>query len=297
MADGFVQAYGGVVAEVEGIDREALVEGDNCFGEDSRLKYLTSFFLSRGAELESLDGAHCISEVWVDADRVLQHLLAGGLRTGVAEDATTPALDQRYVHHIRVVHQLFGEVDSLFELVRTKQVLTLQGVVFDADWAAGQNVGAVDHCTLEVIITLVSSELLKHLDLVDDCVDHVLILHIGRIVCIELDGAVEGLLCLHDLAQGQVRRKEPLVDSRKCGIKSYPCLAVLDGLPVHFEVDVAHGAVGENLDGGLDVARLCVESDRRAVVFIAECLVPLHLFRFCLCVWSCLYHFWLLICF
>lgn len=108
-----------------GVDREALVEGDNSFGEDSRLKYLASFFLSRGAEFESFDGSHCIGEIWVDADRVLQHLLAGGLRAGVAENAATPALNQRHVHHVWVVHQLLGKVDCLFELVGTKQVLTL----------------------------------------------------------------------------------------------------------------------------------------------------------------------------
>ena len=280
-----------------GVDGETLVEGGNGFGEDSRLEYLASFFLSRGAELESLDSTHCIRKVWVDANRVLQHLLACGLHAGVAEDAATPALDEWHVHHVWVVHQLLGEVDGLFELVRTKQVLTLQGIVFNANRAVGQDVGAVNHCTLEVIITLVGSELLKHFYLVEDCVDHVLILHIGWIVWIQLDGLVEGLFGLRDFAQGQVRHVEPLVDSRERGIKSYPCLTVLDGLPEHFEVDVAHGAVGENLHSGLDVARLCVESDRRTVVLVSERLVPLYFFCFSLCVCSCLYHFWLLICF
>ena len=106
--------------------------------------------------------------------------------------------------------------------------------MLNADRAVGQDVGAVDHCTIEVIVALVGSELLKHLYLVDDCVDQVLILHIGCIVGVQLDGAVEGLFRLGYLAERQVRLEESLVDSCERVTKSDPGLAVFDGLSVHF---------------------------------------------------------------
>lgn len=65
--------------------------------------------------------------------------------------------------------------------------------MLDTDGAIGQNIGAVDDCTFIVIVVLISSELLKHFNLVHDRVDQVLILCICRIAWIQLDCHIECL--------------------------------------------------------------------------------------------------------
>ena len=138
--------------------------------------------------------------------------------------------------------------------------------MLDTDGAIGQNIRAVDYCTFIVIVVLISSELLKHFNLVHDRVHQVLILCISRIAWIQLDCHIECLFgCCH-FAKSQVRLKQPLVYSWECCIKSDTGLAVFDGLSVHFQVDVAHCAIGENLDAWLYAGRLGVESDRGAVI-------------------------------
>lgn len=169
--------------------------------------------------------------------------------------------------------------------------------MLDTDGAVGQNIGTVDYCTFEFIV-LISSELLKHFNLVDDCVDQVLILCIGCIVWIQWHCHVESLFGQSYFAEGQVCLKQSFVYSWERSIKSDSSLTVFDGFSVHFQADIAHCSIGKDLDAWLDVARLSVESDRWTVILSTERLVTLYLFRFSLRVCG-LNHFWLssVICF
>ena len=138
--------------------------------------------------------------------------------------------------------------------------------MIDAHWAVCQNIVTVNYSTFKVIVTFIGSELLKHFNLVDDCIDQVLILSITCIVWIKLNCPVECLFGLSYFTQGQERFKQSLVDSWERGIKSDPSLAVFDSFSVHLEVDVAHGAIGEDLHTWLDVASLIVQHNCCSVI-------------------------------
>ena len=146
------------------------------------MENLPSFFFTRRTELKGLDCTHGISQVWIYPDRILQYFLPLVFLARITKNTATPALDKGNVHHIRVAHQLLGKVKSDLQLVRPQEVLTLERAKFDTDGAICQNIGAVDNSTFVIIIALVSSELLKHFNLVDHCVHQVFIFSIRLVV-------------------------------------------------------------------------------------------------------------------
>lgn len=162
--------------------------------------------------------------------------------------------------------------------------------MLDADRAVGEDVGAVDDSPFVVGVALVVSELLKHLELVDHGGGCVFVLPVGRIAGVQLHGDVEGLLCLLDAAQGQLRLVEPLVDAGELAINSDACLAVFDGTSVLLERDEAGGPVRENLLSGLNVARLCVKGDGGHVIAALESIVALGLLGVSQRIYCCFYH-------
>ena len=117
LADSFVQAQRGVEDEIEWIKLNTRVKSFDCFSKVLRLEDRASLFLFGGAELECFDGAHCISEIRVVPNRILKNALALNFLAGVAENTTSPALNERHVHHIRVGHQLFRVVDCFLHLI------------------------------------------------------------------------------------------------------------------------------------------------------------------------------------
>ena len=256
-----------------------------------RLENLPSLLFARGTELKGFDCTHGIGEVRVHPDRILQYFLPLGFLARIAKNTPSPALNQGDVHHVGVAHQLLGKVQRHLQLVRPQEVLTLERAAFDTDRAIFQNISAVDNSTFIIIVALVSSELLKHFNLMKDCVHQVLIFSIRLVAWIKLTGRVECLFGLCCLPQCQVRLEQPFIDSRECCIKSDTGLAVFDCFAEHFEVDVAHGTVGQDLHARLNIARLSVQLDSPSVILPAESLVAFDFFSFSLWVGCSFYHF------
>ena len=131
----------------------------------------------------------------------------------------------------------------------------------------------------------------------DHCVHQVLIFSIRLVVCIQLACRIECFFGLSGLSQGEISLKQPFINSGKCCIKPDTSLAVFDSLAEHLEINVAHGAIGQDLHARLDVARLGVELDGPPVILPPECLVTFDFFSFGLGVGCSFYHyfvFWLL---
>ena len=120
--------------------------------------------------------------------------------------------------------------------------------------------------------------------------DRVLVFSVGRVVGVQLDGHVEGFLCLLDPAQGQLRLVESLVDAGELAINSDACLAVLDGTSVLPERDEASGPIRENLLSGLNVACFRVKGDGRPIISSFKSFVAFGLLSVGRGIYSCLYH-------
>ena len=113
---------------------------------------------------------------------------------------------------------------------------------------------------------------------------------VGRIVGVELDGHVEGFLCLLDPAQGQLRLVESLVDAGELAINSDARLAVLDGTSVLPERDEASGPIRENLLSGLNVACFRVKGDGCPIISSLKSFVALGLHSVGCRIYCCFYH-------
>ena len=141
---------------------------------------------------------------------------------------------------------------------------------------------------------MVSSELLKHLDLVNDRVHQVLVLPVRGIVGVQGDGAVERLLRQVGLSEREVRLELSFVDPWKLCIESDTSLTIFDSFSVLLQMDITHRAIRQNLHSGLDVTCFSVQGDSCPVILPSEGLVALDLLRFSLRI-SCSFHhdYWL----
>ena len=120
--------------------------------------------------------------------------------------------------------------------------------------------------------------------------DRVPVFCVSRIVWVELDGRVEGFLCLLDPAQGQLRLVESLVDAGELAINSDACLAVLDGTSVLPERDEASSPIRENLLSGLNVSCFRVKGNGCPIISSFKSVVALDLLSVGRRIYCCFYH-------
>ena len=120
--------------------------------------------------------------------------------------------------------------------------------------------------------------------------DRVPVFCVSRIVWVELDGRVEGFLCLLDPAQGQLRLVESLVDAGELAINSDACLAVLDGTSVLPERDEASSPIRENLLSRLNVSCFRVKGNGRPIISSFKSIVALDLLSVGRRIYCCFYH-------
>ena len=120
--------------------------------------------------------------------------------------------------------------------------------------------------------------------------DRVPVFCVSRIVRVELDGRVEGFLCLLDPAQGQLRLVESLVDAGELAINSDACLAVLDGTSVLPERNEASSPIRENLLSGLNVSCFRVKGNGCPIIGSFKSFVALDLLSVGRRIYCCFYH-------